>query len=305
MSARDGHIKIVLIGEGPPLARIISKVAALENCALSCVFSDEFGDEKVAALYGAPVQCLPGKAIKASDSLDLLKEVAADWLLSINNFDYLIPADILDLYGENTMNMHLGLLPAYAGRHAYLWAMINGESETGVTLHSMNNRFDSGDIFAIEHVEIAPQATGFSVFRQCLNVGIQLCETFLDQLCSGESLSRMPQDLSQRHAYRSRDIPDGEINLNSAAQDVYNFIRAADFTPFGSPSYTPNYHGYTLGRAQLGEEIYDQNDAGSVILIDGQAGIICADHRAVLIGLIKRGDEIVSPDEFCEKVSVS
>ena len=283
-------IPFSLIGEGPPLKRLATYIKAQDGARLVHVFSNSYTDRDVAVS--------PGKDIHAKDVVARLQDVDKGWFVSVNNFDHIIPARVLRLFGGRALNLHLGILPEYAGRHAYQWAIRNGEEETGTAIHYMEEEFDIGDVVSVFTTPISAQDTGLSVFWRCLDGGVVLFERVVDDLVAGRDLSRIPQDRARRHAYKSADVGDGRIDWSMPAQAVCDFIRAANFLPFQSPSYTPWFTD------ALGERV----DVFKAVLSEGSsapARIVCGDGQAVEIVTARKNGVQVPPSDvqFLEKAS--
>ena len=213
------------------------------------------------------------------------------WLLSINNSKHLIPVKILELFEDRNLNAHIGLLPEYAGKFGHQWAMMNGETKTGVTLHLMNNFFDSGKIFSREDFFISESATGMSVLTECYNLASKMTEEFLDKLAKGKQPTPIEQThFGERKAYRVSDMPDGKLNWNLKSSQLYDFVRAANYRPFKSPNYTPflldnNMNKIFVDRAflQSTNKIHHSGTPGLVLSTDFTISVLCGDLKSLTL----------------------
>ena len=97
-------------------------------------------------------------------AVDFLSKLNCDLLLSIN-YLYIIEQDLISLPKEYAINFHGSLLPKYRGRTPHVWAIINGETQTGVTAHLIDQNMDSGDIIHQIPIEINPEATGADLLK--------------------------------------------------------------------------------------------------------------------------------------------
>lgn len=209
------------------------------------------------------------------------------WLINANSTT-IIPADALARFQGRSLNLHPGLLPEYAGLHTHQWAIRNGETEFGVTIHRMEAGVDTGAIVGELRFPIKPEDTGLSLFSRCLAAGSDLFARVVGQIVRGETLADIPQDLSRRRLYRSRDAMDGRIDWRNHAQAVVDFIRAGNYEPFASPTYTAR-----LDRAAgddvealrgLREDRASTGEAGSLLEISEEGPLImCGDGGAVRI----------------------
>jgi len=137
----------------------------------------------------------------------------------------MLKKDVLDIPTRGAFNMHGSLLPKYRGRVPVNWAIIQGERETGATLHVMNEKPDNGAIVDQQAVPILPDDTALEVFHKvCCAAEIAL-DRCLPGLIAGTTRFR-PQDLSQGGYFGGRRAEDGKIRWLEQAQTIHNLVRA-------------------------------------------------------------------------------
>jgi methionyl-tRNA formyltransferase len=105
------------------------------------------------------------------------------------------------------------------------WAIINGERETGATLHEMVAKPDAGRIVDQQSVPILPDDTALEVFNKVTVAAEMVLDRSLPKLVAGTAVLR-PQDLSQGSYFGGRRPEDGRIDWSQAARDVHNLVRA-------------------------------------------------------------------------------
>ncbi len=137
----------------------------------------------------------------------------------------LLSQAILDIAPMGGMNLHGSLLPRYRGRAPINWVLVNGETETGVTLHQMTTKPDSGDIIAQERLNITHDDTALTLNHKLCELSETLLNKILPEIKSG-TFNKIPQQESIASYYGKRCPADGEINWNSSASDAYNMVRA-------------------------------------------------------------------------------
>jgi methionyl-tRNA formyltransferase len=120
--------------------------------------------------------------------------------------------------------MHGSLLPKYRGRVPVNWAVINGETETGASLHYMTEKPDAGDIVDQQSVPILPDDTAFDVFNKVAAAAALVLGRSLPALIAGNA-PRRPQDLSQGSYFGGRRPEDGRIDWNQTAVRVHDLVR--------------------------------------------------------------------------------
>jgi len=141
---------------------------------------------------------------------------------------YLVPAHIYNRSNIASIVFHDSLLPAYRGFSPTPWAMINGESQTGVTMFHIANDVDSGDIIDQAPVSIGKNETIKEVMDRVTEKYTGLLEKNLELIIKGQA-PRMPQDHSKATYTSKRRPEDNQVNWNCSATEIYNLIRATTF----------------------------------------------------------------------------
>jgi UDP-4-amino-4-deoxy-L-arabinose formyltransferase/UDP-glucuronic acid dehydrogenase (UDP-4-keto-hexauronic acid decarboxylating) len=137
----------------------------------------------------------------------------------------LIGNDILGLAPKGAFNLHGSLLPKYRGRAPLNWVLVNGEKETGVTLHRMVQRADAGDIVAQQAVTITDSDVALSLHRKLCSASQMLLGDVLPKIRSGQTQERA-QDETQATYVGRRTPEDGRLDWEKPAQVLHNLVRA-------------------------------------------------------------------------------
>jgi len=140
-------------------------------------------------------------------------------------YRHLLSDAILQSAVHGAYNLHGSLLPRYRGRAPLNWALVNGETETGVTLHRMVARADAGTIVAQQRVAIDESDTALSLHRKLRDVAEQLLKDTLPAIAAGKA-NDIPQDESQATYVGRRTPEDGRIEWQKPARTLYNLVRA-------------------------------------------------------------------------------
>ncbi|MBX9445566.1 bifunctional UDP-4-amino-4-deoxy-L-arabinose formyltransferase/UDP-glucuronic acid oxidase ArnA [Dickeya chrysanthemi] len=140
-------------------------------------------------------------------------------------YRHLLSDAILQSATYGAYNLHGSLLPRYRGRAPLNWALVNGETETGVTLHRMVTRADAGNIVAQQRVAIDESDTALSLHRKLRDVADQLLKDALPAIAAGKA-NDIPQDESQATYVGRRTPEDGRIEWQKPARTLYNLVRA-------------------------------------------------------------------------------
>lgn len=228
--------RVAFVGDGALISRLFADKQISSNIIPVAIYARDVHGNKF-----PDARIRPAEDLNTIEEERVLESMEPDFLFSIGNFDVIVSRPILRALNGNAINLHYGLLPYYGGRHGYQWAIRNGEAQSGVTLHSMTHPFDSGRIISTSVFDISEVDTGLSVYKKCVTAGRKIAEQFLlDPNPSKCSLGNA-QTSGLRKIYYSSDIGTGEIDFDLSAREIRNFVRAADFRPFQSPSYVPWY----------------------------------------------------------------
>jgi len=137
----------------------------------------------------------------------------------------LLPQNVLDVAPLGAFNMHGSLLPRYRGCAPVNWVLVNGETETGVTLHYMVAQADAGDIVDQETIPIEISDTAFVLTQKVGDVARKIIRRALPAIEKG-SVRRKKQDNGQSTYFSRRTPEDGLICWSDNEQKIYNLIRA-------------------------------------------------------------------------------
>jgi methionyl-tRNA formyltransferase len=161
---------------------------------------------------------------RGQKSFDLIKDKTVDILLSVN-YLFIIEKDLINLPSKLAFNIHGSLLPKYRGRTPHVWAIINNESNTGVTAHVIDEKCDTGPIIKQILVPIEPNDTGAIILEKYAKIYYPLIKDVLIQIEKG-AIQLTPQNESIATFFGKRSPEDGHINWNWQKERIYNWIRA-------------------------------------------------------------------------------
>jgi methionyl-tRNA formyltransferase len=153
-----------------------------------------------------------------------LRRLAPDVLL-VWSYSMILPRAVLDVPPLGVVNLHGGLLPEYRGGHVMQWAIVNGERETGVTLHFVDEGVDTGPVIAEERFPIEWGDDAATLRLKMKAAGVRLIERFWPLVAAGRA-PRRAQDESRARYWRLRTPADGLIDWSATSAGVYNLVRA-------------------------------------------------------------------------------
>lgn len=194
-----------------------------ERCDIQFVFTNRGSEEIVAFCESNDIEHFVGNPRQGRAS-SFLKPFETDVVLSIN-YLFVIERDLIQHPKLVAANIHGSLLPKYRGRTPHVWAIINNESEAGVTVHEIDEGCDTGYILIQKSVPILDEDTGADILQKHQKLYPELIEEFIGKVLAG-TLEGTPQDHSQATYFGARCPDDGKIDWNWQRERIKNWIRA-------------------------------------------------------------------------------
>jgi methionyl-tRNA formyltransferase len=161
--------------------------------------------------------------INLPENVERVRAIAPDFILSFY-YRNMIKPSILDIPLKGALNLHGSYLPKYRGRVPVNWAVINGETETGATLHYMVEKPDAGDMVDREKVSIDFTDTAHDVFGKVTDAAVKVISRAWP-LLRDSAAPRIPMDLKAGSYCGGRKPADGRIDWTKSAVQIYNLVR--------------------------------------------------------------------------------
>lgn len=162
--------------------------------------------------------------VRAPDLAARVRALAPDFAFSFM-FRTLLPRELLDIPRLGALNLHPSALPKYRGRSPINWALVHGETETGVSLHYMVDQPDRGDVVAQRRFPVAETDTALTLHRRATDEARLLFREAYPLLRAGRA-PRIPQDPSQASYFGGRTPEDGAIDWRWPSRRIYDLLRA-------------------------------------------------------------------------------
>ncbi|MGH8374300.1 MAG: bifunctional UDP-4-amino-4-deoxy-L-arabinose formyltransferase/UDP-glucuronic acid oxidase ArnA, partial [Pseudomonas sp.] len=156
--------------------------------------------------------------------IERIAKLDPDYIFSFY-YRNLLSEPLLATARKGAFNLHGSLLPRYRGRAPANWVLVNGETETGVTLHRMVKRADAGAIVAQQKVAIERSDTALSLHGKLRAAASDLLRDTLPALLQGK-VSETPQDESKATVFGRRTPADGKLVWAKPAEELFNLVRA-------------------------------------------------------------------------------
>lgn len=169
-------------------------------------------------------------------------------------FDNILSQRIFNLAKEGTINLHLADSERYRGCYPTTYAIINGETEYGGTLHYIDEGVDSGDIIDKEVFELKKEWTGKDLYYVATEKGYKLFERNIKNIIKGNVKRKVQKSSTKISYYRRSQFPSHEISFKGTAEETLNRIRALLFPPFSPPYFYLGDKNFTIVGARESSE---------------------------------------------------
>jgi methionyl-tRNA formyltransferase len=212
-----------------------------------------------------------------------------------------VPEPVLDTPTHGSIQYHPSLLPLHRGPSAINWAIIHGETKTGVAIFWPDEGLDTGPVLLLKEVEITAEDTlGTLYFDKLFPLGVEAMMESVDLVRDGEAPKIVQDDDKATYESWCRKA-DAEIDWSKPVADVYNLIRGTNPRPGG---WT------TIGSEDV--EILDSERVdgdpgaapGEVVEVDGDRLVVAADGGAVAVRVVRAGGDKVAAGDYARGAGV-
>jgi methionyl-tRNA formyltransferase len=224
------------------------------------------------------------------DIRDKITEIKCDWAVLVA-YGKIIPQRILDLFNGGIINVHPSLLPHYRGPSPVEATIVNGDSESGVSIMKLTAEMDAGPVYSTKTVALDGSETKPSLYTKLFSLGGELLVENLDKIIDG-SLAPSPQDDTKATYCQLLGKDDGLIDSTQSAEVYEREVRA--------------YQGYPKSTAALNNQriiitkarVASSKDNGELILP-------CKDSFLEILELTAPSGKTMSGAEFIRGYSLS
>lgn len=257
-------------------------------------------------------------SLRDPEFLEELRSLRADLFIVIAF--RMLPREVWQMPPLGTFNLHASLLPRYRGAAPINRAVMNGDTETGVTTFMLKHEIDTGDILQQQSIQIADDENVGSVHDRLMMLGAELTIQTVDHIIAGD-LTPIPQDqlLGEREATPAPKIfsDDCVIDWTKPATEVHNHVRGLSPYP-AARSVLLSADGSELSCKILAtRKVEGSPDAqpGHILCADKKLVVACADSTAVEVLRIQpagkkamdteawlRGFRLAQDAQFVEKL---
>ena len=280
------HLKIIYMGTPDfavlPLRTLVESgynvaavVTAPDKPAGRGLRMHESAVKQYAAQAGLPV--LQPEKLRAPEFLDALRALEPD--LGIVIAFRMLPEAVWALPKQGTFNLHASLLPQYRGAAPINWAILNGESETGVTTFMLNAGIDQGAIVGQRKVAITHEDTAGTLHDKLMVAGTELVLATVDRIAAGTA-QPVEQTAAEADLKGAPKIfkEDCRVDWHASAETIYNKIRGLSPYPTAWSELVSTANA--PGAEPLGVKIFSVRRIPGPVA--GVPGTITSDGRSTL-----------------------
>lgn len=241
----------------------------------------------------ANLQIFQPQKIRFDDSYEFFQRITPD-VVVIVAYGQIIPARLITVPRLGWINLHASLLPKYRGAAPINWAIVNGETHTGLTTMRIDAGLDTGDMLLRTELAIGDDEPAPELSRRMAEAGAPLIGETLTRLERG-AISPEPQDHSKASLAPMLTKEDGRIDWSLAAESIYPRIRG--FAPW--PGAFTTFRGqlcHVWGRPAILER--NRETPGALIGYEGKLYVQCGRNFLALEGVQLEGKKRVNPRDF-------
>lgn len=271
-------MKVVLLCAGRRGLLFLQKLCSLASGAELCVFS--FPEEPWEPPFLEDIRrcalsngCRFIQTRRVETAMDFWQEAGVDVMLAVG-WRYLVPPGIFRGAVRRAYVFHDSLLPKYRGFSPTVWAMINGEVQTGVSLITMQEAVDAGDLVDQQPVAIGPDESIAEVMQRVTTVYLALLERNWPALAGGDVVLR-PQDAAQA-TYGCKRLPsDNQVDWCWPTDRIYHLIRGVSHPYPGAFTTVQGRRLRIWGAARVAQEArYVGRVPGRVVQVHPGQGVV-------------------------------
>jgi methionyl-tRNA formyltransferase len=225
-----------------------------------------------------------------------LRELKPD-LIVVVAYGQILPQTILDLPKFGSLNVHTSLLPKYRGASPIQSAILNGETETGVTIMKMDAGLDTGPILSTRRTSILPADDSQTLHDRLAQLGAGLLVETIPDYVAGK-ISPQPQPTEGSSYAVKIKKEDGQIDWEKSALVIWNRLRA--FTPWpGVSAFFPTQPKSQRLKIWKAEIVERSGSAGEILLADKNGIVVaCGQNALRVLELQREGGRRMNAAEF-------
>lgn len=167
--------------------------------------------------------------MKSEETINLIKDINPD-IIVVVAYGKILPKVILDIPKFGCINVHASLLPKYRGAAPIQWAVLNGDTETGVAVQQMNEGIDTGDLLLVKKTKIDINETSAELFDRLSLLGADALDKTINMI-ENDSVKRTPQPDGDFGYAKMISREMSPIDWSKSAFEIHNQVRGLQTWP--------------------------------------------------------------------------
>ncbi|MDE6380017.1 MAG: methionyl-tRNA formyltransferase [Muribaculaceae bacterium] len=241
---------------------------------------------------------LQPERLKSEDFLQELRSLEADLFIVIAF--RMLPREVWQMPGLGTFNLHASLLPKYRGAAPINRAVMNGESETGVTTFFLKHEIDTGDMIMQKKVSILPEENVGDVHDKLMHLGADMVVETVDAIIAG-TLTTTPQPEGEFTPAPKIFKEDCRINWSRTAREIHNHVRGLSPYPAAWTiliEESGRHLECKIFETRLTDETCEGHGSGTIRKEGKRLLAACADMWLEIISIQPAGKKRMAADAF-------
>ena len=295
-------MRIIVVGQGPFGEKVLDALIQRGEKVVGVFCPPDKRGEPPAGVAGkSGISLVRPTHMKNPEVHDAFVHLQPDLVIEAFVTD-IFPEKLLTIPSIGTICYHPSLLPRHRGASGINWAIIMGDTRTGLTIFWVEKGIDTGPILLQKELEIGPEdTTGSLYFNKLFPMGVEAMLEAVDLIKKGKA-PRIVQDESKATYEPPCDDRVAAIDFEKPVQEVYNLVRGCD----------PQPGAFTFFRGKK-VRLYDarmgatniERPAGEVLAIEENGVEVASRGGALKIGKLRlEKGEKVGPVEFARSVDM-
>jgi methionyl-tRNA formyltransferase len=228
-----------------------------------------------------------------------ISELKPDLMIVIA-FGQKLSNEVIQTPAKGAINVHSSLLPKYRGAAPINWAIINGESETGVSIITLAQTMDAGEILEQAKLDILPDDTATSLHNKLAKLAAPLLLATVAKIEDGTAAYRK-QNISQVTKAPKLKKSDGYLDWSEPAEKLYNKIRGMWSWPEAESNYVAKKNGrcerVIIAKCQIVQQTSKEFIAPG--MVDENLNVVCGKNALKILMIKPAGSSLMDFKSFC------
>lgn len=304
-------MRFVLAGNGEPAIGVLDRLLETTDASSILCIGPGPGQRHSWQRSLAPaavdrgVACLEPEDVNAPSVLDAVRDHRADLVLSVYYTQLFKPA-FIESTGAPILNAHPSLLPRHRGVAPLIWAIVEGDATTGVTIHMIDEGIDTGDIVLQRSLPIDPDDTGLSLYTKVGRLAVDSIAEVLQHWQEHGSLPTAHPQSGEASHHSRRDAKLNHVDWTMSARRVTDVVRA--LAPPFHGAFT--HHGeqqIVLHRLTAGPTTWSTPLPPGTIDLDQPAGglVVWCGDGPVEIASAEVDDVVLTGEELVRRLDLA